>query len=92
MSIRSLLVFIVLSAVSGLTYAQQTAGIFKGYPVIAHADTLFHLKNKLGSLSASERAERTSSKVEALAEDLLFVPDSLITGQDSMLVAISYKG
>jgi small-conductance mechanosensitive channel len=92
MSIRSLFVFVALISIYNFTYAQQGASVFKGYPVIAHADTLFHLKNKLGSLSATERAERTSAKVEALAEDLLFVPDSLVTEDDSTLVDIRYKG
>ncbi|WP_316811190.1 mechanosensitive ion channel family protein [Pedobacter heparinus] len=92
MSIRSLFVFIALVGICNLTYARQDSSIFKGYPVIAHADTLFHIKNKLGSLSASERAQRTSGKVEALAEDMLFVPDSLVTADDSTLVAIVYKG
>jgi small-conductance mechanosensitive channel len=92
MSIRSLFVFIVLTTVCNVTYAQNGAGFFKGYPVVAHSDTLFFVKNKLGSLSAAERAERTSAKVEALAEDLLFVSDSLITERDSSLIAIVYKG
>ncbi|MBB5438647.1 small-conductance mechanosensitive channel [Pedobacter sp. AK017] len=92
MSIRSLFVFIALLSICSLTYARQDTNAFKGYPVIAHADTLFHIKNKLGSLSAQERAERTSAKVEALAEDLLFVADSLVTEDDSTLVSISYKG
>lgn len=92
MSIRSLFVFIVLTGICNLSYARQDSLVFKGYPVIAHSDTLFHIKNKLGSLSALERAQRTSEKVEALAEDLLFVPDSLITEDDSTLLAIVYKG
>ncbi|SMC78704.1 mechanosensitive ion channel family protein [Pedobacter africanus] len=92
MSIRSLFVLILLTGCCGLTYAQKDSAAFKGYPVIAHSDTLFHIRNKLGSLSAPERAQRTSGKVEALAEDLLFVPDSLVTENDSSLVAIVYKG
>lgn len=92
MWIRSLFVFIALTIIFGSCYARQGGDVFKGYPVIVHADTLFHIKNKLGSLSAVERAERTAAKVERLAEDLLFVPDSLITEADSTLVAISYKG
>lgn len=92
MSIRSLFVFILLAGICSITYARQDSSVFKGYPVIAHADTLFHIKNKLGSLSASERAQRTSAKVEALAEDLLFVPDSLVIENDSTLIAVAYKG
>lgn len=92
MSLRSLFVFIAFMGIVSLANAQKENADLKGYPVIAHADTLFHIKNKLGSLSAAERAERTATKVEALAEDLLFVPDSLITEDDSTLVAIVYKG
>jgi small-conductance mechanosensitive channel/preprotein translocase subunit Sss1 len=92
MSIRSLFVFVALTIIYNFTYAQNGVTFFKGYPVVAHSDTLFFIKNKLGSLSAAERAERTSAKVEQLAEDLLFVSDSLITERDSSLIAIAYKG
>ena len=92
MSLRSLFVLILLLSFSGMACAQKDSLSVKGYPVIAHSDTLFHIKNKLSSLSASERAQRTSGKVEALAEDLLFVSDSLITENDSTLIAIVYKG
>lgn len=92
MSIRSLIVFIMLGCIYNVSYAQEKVSSFKGYPVIAHADTLFFIKNKLGSLSATERAERTSAKVVALSEDLLFVSDSLVTENDSTLVDIAYKG
>ncbi|MNK24990.1 Miniconductance mechanosensitive channel MscM precursor [compost metagenome] len=92
MSIRSLFVFIAFISIFNSSYAQESKNVFKGYPVIAHSDTLFLVKNKLGSLSAAERAERTSTKVVALSEDLLFVPDSLITVKDSALIDIAYKG
>lgn len=71
---------------------QQSKVVQKGFPVTAHADTLFYIQNKLGSLSAAERAERTSIKVVALSEDLLFVPDSLIAVKDSTLADIVYRG
>ncbi|WEK18762.1 MAG: mechanosensitive ion channel [Candidatus Pedobacter colombiensis] len=92
MSIRSLFVFIAFISICNITSAQEAKTVFKGYPVIAHSDTLFFVKNKLGPLSATERAERTSAKITALAEDLLFVPDSLITEKDSTLIDIVYKG
>lgn len=92
MSIRSLFVFIALIGICSSSYAQDTMRNFKGYPVIAHSDTLFYIKNKLGSLSAAERSLRTSAKVEALAEDLLFVADSLGTEKDSTFIDIVYKG
>lgn len=92
MSLKLLISFVAFFCIQHVVYAQKDTVIFKGYPVIAHTDTLFHIKNKLGSLSASERAERTSAKVEALSEDLLFVSDSLITVDDSTLVGIVYKG
>jgi len=92
MSLKLLISFIAFFCIQHIAYAQKDTVVFKGYPVIAHADTLFHIKNKLGSLSASERAQRISSKVEALSEDLLFVPDSLITVDDSTFIGIVYKG
>lgn len=92
MSLKLMFSFIAFCFIQHIAYAQKDTVAFKGYPVIAHSDTLFHIKNKLGSLSASERAQRISTKVEALSEDLLFVPDSLVTVDDSTLVAIAYKG
>lgn len=89
---KTLLIILCLLGLQKPSHAQQSKAEQKGYPVIAHADTLFYIKNKLGSLSAAERADRTSSKVVALAEDLLFVPDSLTTFKDSSLVDIAYRG
>lgn len=91
MSKKFLYTFLCLLGLHLVMYAQNSKTDFKGFPVIAHADTLFHLKNKLGSLSAAERAERTSGKVTQLAEDLLFVPDSLQIANDSAVVDILYK-
>jgi len=92
MSLKLLISFIAFFCIQHVVYAQKDTVVFKGYPVIAHSDTLFHIKNKLGSLSASERAQRTSTKVEALSEDLLFIADSLVTENDSTLIGIAYKG
>ncbi|MEE1943771.1 mechanosensitive ion channel family protein [Pedobacter sp. KR3-3] len=70
----------------------QTEPIDKGFPVISHRDTLFHIKNKLGSLPATERAQRSSEKIERLAEDLLFLPDSVKIKSDTVVTDVAYKG
>lgn len=92
MSIKFLFTFLCLLSLQSVLYAQQAKVDFKGYPVIAHQDTLFHIKNRLGSLSASERAARTSEKVENLADDLLFVADSVRIEDDSVVTDLIYKG
>jgi hypothetical protein len=92
MSKKSLFTFLCLLSLQSILYAQEAKVDLKGYPVIAHQDTLFHIKNRLGSLSASERAERTSEKVEKLAEDLLFVADSVKIQDDSLVTDLVYKG
>lgn len=92
MSKKSLFTFLCLLSLQSILYAQEAKIDLKGYPVIAHQDTLFHIKNRLGSLSASERAERTSEKVEKLAEDLLFVADSVKIQDDSLVTDLVYKG
>jgi len=89
---KKLLIILCLLGLQKPGHAQQSIVMQKGHPVIAHADTLFYIQNKLGSLSAAERAERTSTKVVALSEDLLFVSDSLTTFNDSTLVDVAYRG
>ena len=50
----------------------------KGYAVIPFLkDTLFTVYNKLGSLSANDRAESITNRVKKLADDYFFKPDSL---------------
>lgn len=83
-----LLLFGTLEAV----YAQKKPVDDKGFPVIAHKDTLFHIKNKLGSLPAAERAQRSSEKIERLSEGLLFIPDSVKIKSDTIVTDVAYKG
>lgn len=92
MAMRLMFTVLLLFGLQSLLHAQETKIDLRGFPVIAHADTLFHIKNKLGSLSASERAQRTSGKVERLAEDLFFVPDSVKITGDSSVTDLVYKG
>lgn len=92
MSIKFLFTLLVLFSLQQVVYAQEAKVDQKGYPVIAHSDTLFHIKNRLGSLSAFERAERTSEKVSRLADDILFVPDSVKIADDSVMIDIVYRG
>ncbi|MGJ1195617.1 mechanosensitive ion channel family protein [Sphingobacterium spiritivorum] len=75
-----------------ISTAQDLLKTERGYPVIVHADTLFHVKNKLGALSAAERAQRTTDKIKALDDDLFFIADSLLTVPDSLVFDIVYKG
>jgi len=89
---KTLLIILCFLGLQKPGHAQKSKATEKGYPVIAHADTLFYIQNKLGSLSPAERAERTSAKIVALSEDLLFVPDSLTTFHDSTLIDIAYRG
>ena len=49
----------------------------KGYPVVAHADTLFYVYTKLGPFSPRERAALTAEKVQTLEKGVFFSPDSL---------------
>lgn len=50
----------------------------KGSPVAGFfKDTLFNIYTKLGSFSASERAQAVSRRIEELGDNILFEPDSL---------------
>lgn len=89
---KFLFTFLCLLSLQSLVHGQDAKTDPKGFPVIAHQDTLFYIQNRLGSLSAKERAERTSEKVAKLADDLLFVPDSVKVVKDSLVMDIAYKG
>ncbi len=53
-----------------------------GYPVMGFFnDTLFMIYNKLGSFSAKDRADAITGRVNALAADFNFKPDSLKLSQ-----------
>lgn len=55
----------------------DSLNIKRGYPIILNNDTLFFIKNRLGSLSAAERASRTSTILTRLEGNMLFIPDSI---------------
>lgn len=74
--LQAILFFLLLQSVS---YAKSidTTSVNNGYPIILNKDTLFYVKNKLGSLSAQERAQRTSVLLQNLEENLTLIPDSI---------------
>jgi small-conductance mechanosensitive channel len=50
----------------------------KGVPVVVFFnDTLFYINEKLGSFSAKERALAVKNKIENLAKNIFYAPDSL---------------
>ena len=61
----------------------------KGYPVVLNKDTLFYVVNKFGSLSAKERADRTSVLLQKLEENLIVVPDSIRIHSDGENVLLA---
>lgn len=69
-----------------LAYAQvktDTLILKKGYPVVLNKDTLYYVMNKFGSLSAKERAERTSGILQQMEENLSMDPDSIQVNIDN---------
>jgi small-conductance mechanosensitive channel len=80
--------------------AYSSDSLPKGFPVVgANKDTLFLIYNRLGSLSAKERANRVSQRVNDLAVSEDYVSDSLkvegiegsldILYQDLIIVSVS---
>ena len=62
----------------------------KGFPVVAHDDTLFHVYTKLGPFSPQERAALTADKVRRLEEEVFFRADSLMVYPSEQTVDIMY--
>ena len=62
----------------------------KGFPVIVHGDTLFHVYTKLGPFSPQERAALTADKVKRLEEEVFFKADSLMVYPSEQTVDILY--
>ncbi|MES2651852.1 MAG: mechanosensitive ion channel family protein [Bacteroidota bacterium] len=82
--------FIVLLHTSAFAQVKpNTLPVKKGFPVVLNKDTLFYVMNKFGSLSAKERADRTSILLHKLEENLMLVPDSIqinSDGENALLV------
>lgn len=87
--IKTILFVLLLQSIAYAQVKTDTLTIKKGYPVILNNDTLFYVMNKFGSLSAKERAERTSGLLQKLEVSLAMVPDSIkvnIDGENAQLV------
>lgn len=64
----------------------------KGYPVVGFfSDTLFLIHNKLGSFSASERADAVSRRIKKLSEFLDFNGDSILITQSDATFDLVYE-
>jgi small-conductance mechanosensitive channel len=62
-----------------------------GYPVMGMLnDTLFLIYTNRGGFSASARAEAISKRIEKLAKDLVFQPDSLKWDRNEANIEINY--
>lgn len=63
----------------------------KGSPVRGFFnDTLFNIYSKLGSFSASERAQAITRRIEELGDNILFEPDSLKTSNNETTADLVY--
>ncbi|WP_379084428.1 mechanosensitive ion channel family protein [Pedobacter sp. UC225_65] len=80
--IKAILFVLLLPTVVYAQAKSDTLTVKKGYPVVLNKDTLFYVMNKFGSLSAQERAARTSSLLQKMEENLTMVPDSIKTYPD----------
>lgn len=58
-------------------YIDSLKQFARGYPVVAHADTLFYVYTRFGPFQPQERAALTASKILALEKQAFFRPDSL---------------
>ncbi|WP_082434888.1 mechanosensitive ion channel family protein [Pedobacter sp. Hv1] len=86
--IKTILFLLLLHPVVNAQVKTDTLTTKKGYPVVLNRDTLFYVLNKFGSLSAKERAERTSGLLQKLEDNLTMVPDSIkvnIDGENAQL-------
>jgi len=63
----------------------------KGFPVLPFGDTLFMVYTRIGSFTASERAEAVTEKIQRLYDDVSFVPDSLMVSFTESAPQLSYK-
>ncbi|MBD1397438.1 mechanosensitive ion channel family protein [Pontibacter sp. JH31] len=61
-----------------------------GAPVILQRDTLFVLYAPVGSFTKEERAEAIGRRIQALAEDRFFQPDSINVLENALSVDVYY--
>lgn len=63
----------------------------KGFPVTIFQQTLFKIYTRQGSFTASDRAQAVQSRIEKIADDYTFQPDSLILVAAEQTTDIQYK-
>ena len=81
-SIKIIFFILLLHTIAFAQVKIKTSILKKGYPVVLNKDTLFYVMNKYGSLSAQERASRTSILLDKIEENLMIVPDSIRINSD----------
>lgn len=70
---------------------QDRTGKQQKFPVVVNNDTLFHVQNRLGSLSAMERSQRTQNILNRLEENLMVTADSLKIQDAELTTDILYN-
>jgi small-conductance mechanosensitive channel len=71
-----------------LIVTETGSGNQKAYPVVFYADTLFYIDTRQASLTAEERAEKTTSKLEKIFDDDYFIVNKIITSQSGNYIDI----
>ena len=71
-------------------YIDSLRQFAKGYPVVAHADTLFYVYTRFGPFRPQERAALTASKILDLEKQAFFRPDSLSLVPSEQTVDLMY--
>lgn len=80
-----------LRKVAQRTQLEKLKSSAKGFPVAPFGDTLFTIYTRMGSFSASDRAEAIAEKIEKLYDDVVFTPDSLLVSQSEAAPQLVYK-
>ncbi len=88
--IKLLLVFLGFTLYAKSNVVDSLSNL-KKFPVVINNDTLFYIQNRLGSLSAKERAERTQAILMRLEENLMVVPDSIKAEDVGLTTDILYQ-
>ncbi len=60
----------------------------KAYPVVFYTDTLFFINSRLASLTAEERAEKISARLEKIFDENTYSTNKIITSQNGSYVDI----
>ena len=71
-------------------YIDSLKQFAKGFPVVAHGDTVFYVYTRFGPFRPQERAALTASKILELEKQAFFRPDSLLLVPSEQTVDIMY--